>query len=72
MQFNRAQITSLESLIVDRYGVLSRCMPEAARSTSVEQTGEIQRKFKSVWMFGKLSGSIWNALIKLSHGSGSW
>ena len=47
-------------------------MPEAARSTSVEQTGEIQRKFKSVWMFGKLSGSIWNALIKLSHGSGSW
>ena len=48
-------------------------MLEAARSTSVELIRETQPIAKSVWMFGKLSGSaIWSALIKLSDGSGSW
>ena len=64
---------SLESLIINRKGVLSHHMLEAARSASVEPIGETQPIVKSFQMFEKLSEpAIWSALIKLSDGSESW
>ena len=67
---------SLELLIAEQYGVLSRRIRKAARLASVVSIGETHvyaRIVKSFQMFGKISGStIWSVLIKPSDGSGSW
>ena len=47
---------SLASLIVERYGNLSRCIPEDAHSAWVEPTGETQSIVKSFQMMESYQG----------------